>query len=379
MKRGRQIPNFLTYYTYIIESGDMDNIPCRGFIHGGKINYLPSVLRTGGLLCSNQVRDTLRINLARDRVRDRPDGSGVYCRFIPKRQSEHTAAETIASLTGPGSCGGFFFLIRAEDAAGLEFFTMSSGDSKYGLMNSPKARANEWDESKEVEQTVWEWVTPQITVPQITGPQKIGQKKNSLQRGGQQIIGQKKNVRKKFGPPIRVQKTIVIEDLLTKMSTLVTSLCSSKGNNNSEIAFYNRIPLDKIGEVYLLVHSPSILRNWLMNDDLYKRKFKSLYGEDLPALKSRTQKYPRKYMLDLLGDMLKNNGFQYVSDIKVKISGETDTYQRYVRVSQALFPLTSQPSDSSDASQTSLPSGSSNASQISQTSQASRTSQSGNT
>lgn len=243
-------------------------------------------------------------------------------------------------------------------------------------MNSPKARANEWDESKEVEQTVWEWVTPQITVPQITGSQKIGQKRNSLQRGGQQIIGQRPNIRKKIGPPVLVQKTIVIEDLLTKMSTLVTSLCSSKGNNNSEIAFYNRIPLDKVGEVYLLVHSPSVLRNWLMNDDLYKREFKLLYGENPPALKSRTQKYPRKYMLDLLGDMLKNNGFQYVSDIKVKISGETDTYQRYVRVPQALFPLTAQPSDSSNASQSSQPSNSSNASQ---TSQASWVSQSGNT
>lgn len=78
-------------------------------------------------------------------------------------------------------------------------------------------------------------------------------------------------------------------------------------------------------------------------------------------------------------DMLKSNRFQDAGKIKVKISGKMDTHQRYVRVPQALFPLTSLPSDSSDTSQTSLPSGSSNASQISQTSQASRTPQSENT
>ncbi len=130
-------------YAWIIKTeffSDKFKNKCRGFAHGGKFAYLPGVLGSRGLLCSN----TLRMN-GGYQVRDKAghelyggsgtvEGAGVYFRFVKK--TENILNDILRTSTGGvGATGGVFYFMPCERALGKFFTTVSAGDMKFGNKN----------------------------------------------------------------------------------------------------------------------------------------------------------------------------------------------------------------------------------------------------
>ena len=130
-------------YAWIIKTeffSDKFKNKCRGFAHGGKFAYLPGVLGSRGLLCSN----TLRMN-GGYQVRDKAghelyggsgtvEGAGVYFRFVKKTKS--ILIDILRTSTGGvGATGGVFYFMPCERALGKFFTTVSAGDMKFGNKN----------------------------------------------------------------------------------------------------------------------------------------------------------------------------------------------------------------------------------------------------
>ncbi|MCI8530795.1 MAG: hypothetical protein HFH82_16985 [Lachnospiraceae bacterium] len=303
MNRDGRIPGYGgKFYSYKIESADVAGIQreCRGFIHGGKMVYLPDILigsEAGGhqdysLKCSNILRREGAGFRSRDNTDVLPNGEGVYCRFIPV---EERVGRLVKSITGPGASGGFFVCISTQDAVELSFYTMDSNDMKYGQVNGKDARERGLDESQALAGRMCETV---------------------------------REVRRQV---------------------------SRNGVNNSEIAFYRNIPLQKVGEVFLLKNvKPKNQAMWNVNDASYVKAYREVYN-DSPQFKI-SRKPSCKDMLDLFGILLQRRGFIYTEDFLVKQHGNSYTYQRYIRPSHNLFPLRAAPSMPAHASEPSVPS-----------------------
>ena len=293
MKRDRKIPGYRgNYYVYRIESQDTYQIEqeCKGFIHGGKMMYLPRIL--SGMGCGLKSSNMLRQGGERFRSRDTskvvPDGEGVYFRFIPQNE---TIKHLLTTGTGPGASGGFFFCMRVRDAVDLTFYTMNSNDVKYSLVNSKDARENQWDESGEL-----------------------------------------------------VEK-------MCRIASAVESQASGKnGINNSEIAFYQEVPLSKIGEVFLLKSSTDSSKMWSVDRTVYERTYQDVYGA-APPRRSVSQPIRRAEVISLFGELLNRQGFIYEEDVEIKIRQRKDVYLRYIKASQRLFELRASASGISGSSE----------------------------
>ncbi|MCM1253106.1 MAG: hypothetical protein NC321_09815 [Clostridium sp.] len=127
--------NNRNYSIYQFSSNNISNIKrnCAGFIHGGLLARLPSIMDAGKLLCSDILRDKNEIYSTRDAHTVGPDGKGVYFRFVPQNI---TSQRMINSFTGPGKSGGFFMYMPVENAVNLRFLSASIGDYKYDSSTS---------------------------------------------------------------------------------------------------------------------------------------------------------------------------------------------------------------------------------------------------
>ncbi len=299
MKRDECIPGYGDeFYSYKIEGTDIAGIrqECRGFIHGGKMGYLPDILIGSGdredreyaLRSSNLMREGGESFRSRDNTNMAPNGEGVYCRFIPMNIGG--IKNLMKTITGPGASGGFFFCIRAEDAVDLSFYTMDSNDMKYSQVNGYEARAGGLDESGE-------------------------------------LVGR-----------------------MCEIAREVRNQMRRNGINNSEIAFYRKIPLEKVGEVLLLKKiCPKDTRMWIVEDKSYEKAYMAIHNV-LPQRRI-SHPYSRITMLELLGELLQRRGFSFAEEFCVQQSGKRLIYQRYIRPSHNLFRMSAAPSMSAEASE----------------------------
>ena len=300
MERRGKIPGYRqNFYKYKIQPGDTTLLlpNCRGFIHGGKMMYLPDIMCGAGecLKCSNVIRDEGGTR-ARDNTSQEPNGEGVYFRFIPQNIPTKKILRTV---TGPGASGGVFLCVRTQDSAGFEFFTMNSNDIKYSLMNSWTAREKGTDESA-------------LLVDRMK--RAVDEVKRQILRAG-------------------------------------------GGINNSEIAFYRQVPFSAVGEVFLLQSSKDSSKMWNVDRNKYLEVYRICHpGASLPKLKMSYPVAPAE-MLVLLEQLLRDKGFTKVGDVIITKGGRRDVYQRYVRPSHNLFPLNADSSAPSVPSGPSAPAG----------------------
>ncbi|MCM1386543.1 MAG: hypothetical protein NC231_04385 [Bacillus sp. (in: Bacteria)] len=127
--------NNKNYSIYQFSSNNISNTKrnCAGFIHGGLLACLPSIMDAGKLLCSDTLRKRNITCSSRDAHTIGPDGQGVYFRFVPQNI---TSQCMINSFTGPGKSGGFFMYMPVENAVNLSFLSASIGDYKYDSSTS---------------------------------------------------------------------------------------------------------------------------------------------------------------------------------------------------------------------------------------------------
>jgi hypothetical protein len=129
-----------------IEQSDIKGIKpfCEGFVHGGKIDGLESVLKDGKLSCSDILRDKKK-PLARDSKTVGPAGQAVYFRFAFSSKLKTIPVQ----IFGPGSSGGLIYFMPADKAINQQvicfssFDTGTSGEYSYKFSNTTERENGE--------------------------------------------------------------------------------------------------------------------------------------------------------------------------------------------------------------------------------------------